>query len=57
MYELCSQKKSSPFSDCLKQRLSAMTLLRQYIYQSVSTDPEILFECRQQCVFDYLHTT
>ena len=57
MYELCSKNEFLTFSSffhCLKQRISAMILLRQQSYRSIDTDSEVIFECQHRCVYDYL---
>jgi hypothetical protein len=55
MYEICSQNKTLVFSDCLQQRFSAITLLRQHTYRPATDSFETFFECHHQCVFNYLH--
>ncbi|CAF3638326.1 unnamed protein product [Rotaria sordida] len=54
MNHLCSQIKSLFTSDCTKEYFSKLSLLQQYGYRSSSDYLGFFFECRQECVLNYL---
>lgn len=57
MYELCFEDEISAFPSfvrCLKQRVSAVILLRQHFYRSIDVDSEFFHTCQDQCVYDYI---